>query len=111
MRARVRRKTAKFLFTQYGTSQKSHPAEKGVPVLTMGNIQDGLVVWNNEKKIPESSEDLPALFLSKFDILYNRTNSAELVGKTGIYLGENGVRTFASYLIRLRPSLISTDPR
>ncbi len=99
------------LFTQYGTSQKSHPGEKGIPVLTMGNIQDGLVIWNNEKKIPESSEDLPALFLSKFDILYNRTNSAELVGKTGIYLGEDGVRTFASYLIRLRPSLISTDPR
>jgi type I restriction enzyme S subunit len=99
------------LFTQYGTSQKSNAAEKGIPVLTMGNIQDGLVVWNHEKKIPESSEELPALFLSKFDILYNRTNSAELVGKTGIYLGENSIRTFASYLIRLRPSLVATDPR
>jgi len=99
------------LFTQHGTSQKSNAAEKGVPVLTMGNIQDGLVVWNHEKKIPESSEELPALFLSKFDILYNRTNSAELVGKTGIYLGENSSRTFASYLIRLRPSLVATDPR
>jgi len=99
------------LFTQYGTSQKSNPAEKGVPVLTMGNVQDGLVVWNNEKRIPETSEDLPALYLRKFDLLYNRTNSAELVGKTGIYLGEDGVRTFASYLIRLRPSLLSSNPR
>jgi type I restriction enzyme S subunit len=99
------------LFTQYGTSQKSHPSEKGVPVLTMGNVQDSLVVWNNEKRIPEASEDLPALFLRKFDLLYNRTNSAELVGKTGIYLGEDGVRTFASYLIRLRPSLQWTNPR
>jgi type I restriction enzyme S subunit len=99
------------LFTQYGTSQKSNPSEKGVPVLTMGNVQDGLVVWNNEKRIPETSEDLPALYLRKFDLLYNRTNSAELVGKTGIYLGEDGVRTFASYLIRLRPSLLSTNPR
>jgi type I restriction enzyme S subunit len=99
------------LFTQYGTSQKSNPSEKGVPVLTMGNVQDGLVVWNNEKRIPETSEDLPALFLREFDILYNRTNSAELVGKTGIYLGEDGVRTFASYLIRIRPSLLSSNPR
>lgn len=99
------------LFTQYGTSQKSNPSEKGVPVLTMGNVQDGLVVWNNEKRIPETSEDLPALYLQKFDLLYNRTNSAELVGKTGIYLGEDGVRTFASYLIRLRPSLLSSNPR
>ena len=92
------------LFTQYGTSQKSNPSEKGVPVLTMGNVQDGLVIWSNEKRIPETSEDLPALYLRKFDLLYNRTNSAELVGKTGIYLGDDDVRTFASYLIRLRPS-------
>jgi type I restriction enzyme S subunit len=99
------------LFTQYGTSQKSNPSEKGVPVLTMGNVQDGLVVWSNEKRIPETSEDLPALYLRKFDLLYNRTNSAELVGKTGIYLGDDGVRTFASYLIRLRPSLLSSNPR
>lgn len=99
------------LFTQYGTSQKSSPSERGVPVLTMGNVQDGLVVWNNEKRIPETSEDLPALYLRKFDLLYNRTNSAELVGKTGIYLGDDGVRTFASYLIRLRPSLLSSNPR
>jgi len=64
------------LFTQYGTSQKSNPSEEGVPVLTMGNVQDGLVVWSNEKRIPETSEDLPALYLRKFDVLYNRTNSA-----------------------------------
>ncbi len=99
------------LFTQHGTSQKSSPSEQGVPVLTMGNIQGGSVVWGREKRISETSRDLPALFLKKCDLLYNRTNSAELVGKTGIYLGENGVRTFASYLIRIRPSLISTDPR
>ena len=92
------------LFTQYGTSRKAHPGASGIPVLTMGNIQAGMVVWKNQKKIPESSNDLPALYLRKFDILYNRTNSAELVGKTGIYLGENDCMTFASYLIRIRTS-------
>ena len=92
------------LFTQYGTSRKAHPGASGIPVLTMGNIQDGMVVWKNQKRIPESSNDLPALYLRKFDILYNRTNSAELVGKTGIYLGENDCMTFASYLIRIRTS-------
>ena len=92
------------LFTQYGTSRKAHPGASGIPVLTMGNIQDGMVVWKNQKRIPESSNDLPALYLHKFDILYNRTNSAELVGKTGIYLGENDCMTFASYLIRIRTS-------
>ncbi len=97
-------------FTQYGTSQKSHPSEKGVPVLTMGNVQDGRVVWSNEKRIPEDSSDLPDLYLRKYDLLYNRTNSAELVGKTGIYIGEDRKRTFASYLIRLRPSLRWSAP-
>ncbi len=92
------------LFTQYGTSEKSNPSERGVPVLTMGNIQDGLVVWDNPKRIPETSDELPSLFLQKNDLLYNRTNSAELVGKTGIYLGEGNCRTFASYLIRIRCS-------
>ena len=97
------------LFTQYGTSQKSNSSEDGVPILTMGNIQGGRVVFRNEKRIPEKSDDLPALYLQKFDILYNRTNSAELVGKTGIY-DHDYTATFASYLIRLRPSQKWTEP-
>ena len=78
----------------------------------MGNIQDGLVVWSNEKRMPEDSDELPDLFLKKFDLLYNRTNSAELVGKTGIYLGEDSCRTFASYLTVIwRPAIRPlTDP-
>jgi len=99
------------LFTQYGTSQKSVASAIGVPVLAMGNIQDGAVLPDSAKRIPAESEELPALFLKKFDLLYNRTNSAELVGKTGIFLGEDDTATFASYLIRLRPSQIATEPR
>src|SRR3546814_16462732 len=76
----------------------------------MGNIQDGLVIWGNEKRIPETSDELPSLYLKKYDLLYNRTNSAELVGKTGIYLGEEDCRTFASYLIRIRCSLEHSLP-
>ncbi len=93
------------IFTQYGTSTKAYYSDQGVPVLAMGNIQDGQIIWQNEKRIPKTSEELPALYLKKFDLLYNRTNSIELVGKTGIYLGEDGCRTFASYLIRIRVSL------
>ena len=99
------------IFTQYGTSTKSMSSEQGIPVLTMGNIQDGEVVFRSEKKIPRESTELPMLFLRKFDLLYNRTNSAELVGKTGIYLGEDNCRTFASYLIRIRLSLTFSSPR
>jgi type I restriction enzyme S subunit len=99
-----------FLFTQYGTSQKGSTGTSGVPVLAMGNIQDGKVLLGKAKTIPATSEDLPGLYLRHCDLLYNRTNSAELVGKTGLFLGEDDRYTFASYLIRLRPSLTATAP-
>jgi type I restriction enzyme S subunit len=102
---------ALILASDYGTSQKAHALDDGVPVLTMGNIADGLVKATSKKKIPFTSDELPRLYLKKFDILYNRTNSAELVGKTGIYQGESDLMTFASYLIRLRPSLAWSNPR
>ncbi|WP_334185210.1 restriction endonuclease subunit S [Novosphingobium sp.] len=98
------------LFTQYGTSLKAEQSTTGVPVLTMGNIQSGTVVSAKEKRIPSQSSELPELYLRKFDLLYNRTNSPELVGKTGIYLGNDDCVTFASYLIRLRFVAGHTDP-
>ncbi|MEC3862759.1 restriction endonuclease subunit S [Mesobacterium sp. TK19101] len=98
------------LFTQYGTSAKAAPSEAGIPVLTMGNIQDGAVVRTNEKRIPETSDELPSLYLKNLDLLYNRTNSAELVGKTGLYRGDDDCLTFASYLIRIRLSADHTSP-
>ena len=99
------------LFAQYGTSSKAVHSDEGVPVLTMGNIQDGAIIRIIEKKLPENAKEFPKLFLKKFDLLYNRTNSAELVGKTGIYLGDDDRLTFASYLIRIRLSLEHTAPR
>jgi type I restriction enzyme, S subunit len=90
------------LLIEYGTSVKSYNAEKGVPVVKMGDIQGSQIILGGQKKVPRQIEDLPQLFLKRFDLLYNRTNSAELVGKTGIYLGEDDAYTFASYLIRIR---------
>ncbi|MGA7411387.1 MAG: restriction endonuclease subunit S, partial [Bryobacteraceae bacterium] len=90
------------LLTEYGTSVQSMHAGDGIPVLKMGDIQNGGVLLGGQKKVPRQIEDLPQLFLKRLDLLYNRTNSAELVGKTGIYLGEDDAYTFASYLIRIR---------
>lgn len=86
----------------YGTSEKTMQSTKGVPVVAMGNIQNGRVVLINLKFVPENIYDLPALYLENRDLLYNRTNSLELVGKTGIFLGDSNHYTFASYLIRIR---------
>jgi type I restriction enzyme S subunit len=90
------------LLIEYGTSVKTEHADDGIPVLKMGDIQGGQVVLGGQKTVPRHIEDLPQLFLKRFDLLYNRTNSAELVGKTGIYLGDDDAYTFASYLIRIR---------
>ena len=98
------------LFTEYGTSQQSHHSELGVAVLKMGDIQDGKLLLGGQKKVPATIDDLPALYLENRDLLYNRTNSAELVGKTGIYIGNDNEYTFASYLIRIRCSKLSTYP-
>lgn len=83
---------------EYGTSQKS--LEKGkVPVVRMGNLQKGIIDWTD---LVFSSDDAEIekyrLFLG--DVLFNRTNSPELVGKTAIYRGEKEA-IFAGYLIRI----------
>ncbi len=92
------------LSTEYGLSEMTFNGIKGIPVLKMGDIQDGKVMLGGQKLVPENVEGLPFLYLNRGDLLYNRTNSAELVGKTGIFNGNDDAYTFASYLIRIRCS-------
>ncbi len=99
------------LFTQYGTSQKATKHSNGVSVLAMGNIQGGAVTLESEKALPPDWEEFPALLLEPGDLLYNRTNSAELVGKTGLFDGPESEFTFASYLIRIRLSARWVRPK
>ena len=87
--------------TEYGLSEKTSQGVAGIPVLAMGNIQNGSIYTTDNKVVPESTKGLPELYLKNRDVLYNRTNSPELVGKTGLFLGEDDVYTFASYLIRI----------
>lgn len=90
------------LNTEYGLSEKTSDLRDGVPVLKMGDIQNGQVVLGGQMKVSKATVGLPELYLEPGDLLYNRTNSAELVGKTGLFLGNTGEFTFASYLIRIR---------
>jgi type I restriction enzyme S subunit len=97
---------------QYGTSAKTSDLP-GVPVLRMGNISDGKVDYSRLKYLPKTHDEFPELLLSDGDILFNRTNSAELVGKTAVYKDTESPMSFASYLIRVRvvgyvPDLLSS---
>lgn len=90
------------LFSEYGISAKTFDMDDGIPVLKMGDIQNGEVVLGGQKKAALDYEGINELMLKNGDVLYNRTNSAELVGKTGRYVGPDDVYSFASYLIRIR---------
>ncbi|QRH07915.1 restriction endonuclease subunit S [Bacillus paranthracis] len=69
---------------ELGTSVKASTENIGVPVLRMNNIKNGKVVLSNLKYLDKNSKDLPRLYLRYGDLLFNRTNSYELVGKTGV---------------------------
>ena len=97
---------------QYGTSAKTSDTV-GVPILRMGNITDGKLDYRSLKYLPLNHSEFPELLLTDGDILFNRTNSAELVGKTAVYRDIGHLTSFASYLIRVRvvgylPDLLSS---
>ncbi len=87
--------------TQYGTSGKA--GEAGTfPILRMGNITEtGALDYSSLKYIDLPIGDVEKYTVRDGDILFNRTNSPDLVGKTAVYRGENGY-AFAGYLVRLR---------
>ena len=83
---------------EYGSSAKSK-AEGKVPVLRMGNIQDGKLDWEN-LVYTDDKDEIAKYLLKHDDVLFNRTNSPELVGKSAIYKSEMPA-IFAGYLIRI----------
>lgn len=88
--------------TQYGTSKKANDRAEGLPVLRMGNITyGGDLDCTDLKWVALSESDIEKYALRSGDILFNRTNSKELVGKTGVWDGRFEA-VAASYFIRLR---------
>ncbi|WP_024851426.1 restriction endonuclease subunit S [Hydrogenovibrio kuenenii] len=84
---------------RYGSSSKTNDDSSGVPVLRMGNIQNGELDYDQLKFLPVDHNEFPSLLLNDGDLLFNRTNSAELVGKTAIYRDIGKPVSYASYLI------------
>lgn len=96
----------------YGPSAKAtDDHEDGMPIVRMGNIQDGRVdLLTGVKFLPRDHPDASKFALRSGDLLFNRTNSPDLVGKSAVYSGEDGAACFASYLIRVRLT-DACDPR
>ena len=95
---------------EYGTSTKASSVPTGIPVLRMGNIRDGELNFSDLKYLETDNPETQKTMLSHGDLLFNRTNSAELVGKSAVYKDRYPKACFASYLIRVSfPSDISPD--
>lgn len=88
--------------TSYGLSLSASAEPKGTPFLRMNNIRfDGALDLEELKYVELSPEDLAKNQLRDGDLLFNRTNSVDLVGKTGLWRGAFPA-VAASYLIILR---------
>jgi len=85
----------------YGTSEKSE-AIGGYPVLRMNNITRTGEMDLTDLKFMDLADSQKERYLVQVgDVLFNRTNSAELVGKTAIFRDTRPM-AYAGYLIRLR---------
>jgi type I restriction enzyme, S subunit len=90
-----------FIAMDYGISD-SLDGEGAIAVLRMGNIGGGKVSLQDLKYIDVID---PYLLLRAGDLLFNRTNSLDQIGKVGLFLGDGEAKiSFASYLVRLRTS-------
>ncbi|MDF3142309.1 MULTISPECIES: restriction endonuclease subunit S [unclassified Streptomyces] len=87
--------------TEYGISEALVNDPSGVPVLRMNNLQNGQPDVTDLRYCPVSIPQ--RLYLKRGDVLFNRTNSIDHVGKAALWREELPTASFASYLVRLNP--------
>lgn len=88
--------------TDYGTSTRASDDGSGLPLIRMGNVDyEGNLDLSDLKYVQLSNSEVFRFRLGDGDILFNRTNSKELVGKTGLWNADIDA-VFASYFIRMR---------
>jgi len=86
----------------YGSSTKASDDSSGLPLIRMGNVDfAGTLNLTSLKFVNLSNAEAEKYRLRAGDILFNRTNSKDLVGKTGLW-GDEREAVVASYFIRLR---------
>ncbi|MEI5668378.1 restriction endonuclease subunit S [Bosea sp. CCNWLW174] len=84
---------------EYGTNLSLGDSSAGIPVLRMNNIQDGEFDLSDLKYAPAHAVE--RFRVQRDDVLFNRTNSWEHVGKAAIWRQDEPGPAFASYLVRL----------
>ncbi len=91
--------------SQYGISIAMNEEGIGYPIYRMNEIHNLLCDSNVNKSADITQEELDTFKLRDGDVIFNRTNSFEWVGRTGIYYQNDDIdRVFASYLVRFIPN-------
>lgn len=88
--------------SEYGLSNEMNEDGKGYPIYRMNEMHSMLCDLDVAKCADINASEAREFLLRDGDLLFNRTNSYELVGRCGVYYGEErGEKVFASYLVRL----------
>jgi len=88
--------------SQYGSSQRSNNEMIGYPIIGMGNVtENGKLELSSLSHVDLSPAEFDKLKLEKGDVIFNRTNSTELVGKTALWSIDFDA-VIASYLVKIR---------
>ena len=85
--------------TQYGLSLRGNHIGH-YPILRMNSLVNGRIDTNDLQYVDLDYKTFEKFKLNRGDVLFNRTNSADLVGKTALF-DTDGDFIFASYLIRM----------
>jgi type I restriction enzyme, S subunit len=95
--------------SDYGVNASLRSEQSGHAILRMGNLQDGYIDPTDLKWAQIEGPEAEALALNVGDILFNRTNSRDLVGKVAL-VREATDFLYASYIVRLRVNQSVADP-
>jgi type I restriction enzyme S subunit len=90
-------------------SGKHNTSGEGVPHFRPMNVSTGGRIDRSVVKYVDPSAGRPDLRLQRGDVLFNNTNSPELVGKTAIFEGDDAP-AFSNHMTRLRVDAARVDP-
>ncbi len=84
----------------------------GVVQLRMNNVTtEGSLNWSSYIRVPTSKKQIEKYQLQPGDILFNNTNSPELVGKTAVFKDFGEPVVFSNHFVRLRVDEERVDPQ
>jgi len=93
-----------------GFASGENPAS-GVVQLRMNNVStDGAIDWSEIRRVPANGRKAEKYALAPGDVVFNSTNSPDLVGKTALFSGFKEPVVFSNHFLRIRIVRETADP-